>query len=492
MEHTDVARTTARPRTDDPPPSRPGGSWLPLLAVSLGFFMVILDVTVVTVAVPVVGERLAAGPTALQWVVDGYTLVFAALMLLSGGLGDRFGHRRAFLAGLIVFTVASAACGAATSVAVLIAARLVQGAGAALLVPASLALLRAAYPERAARARAFGVWAAVSGLGAAAGPVAGGLAVWGLSWRAVFLVNVPFGLLAVVFTLRCVPAPEPRAGVRLRLPAQLACLVSVAALTAALNEGGTLGWRSPWVLGCLAVSVASGLMAAPLLRAAVGTEAGTRGSGGSRRGLIGGTAVGVLLNFGIYGLVFLTTLYFQRQRGYGPLTAGLALLPMFAVMTVSSFVSGRMTARTGPRTPLVVGLLTGAAGLAGWLLAGAHTPYGLLAVPMALAGAGTSFAMPAATTSVMESASAGHDGTAAALLNAGRQLGSALGVALFGSLSARHLLSGMHVSAVLAATAFVAGAATAALTASALGGGPSGRALSTPAARAVAGRPRRP
>ncbi|GAA1930075.1 MFS transporter [Streptantibioticus ferralitis] len=162
-----------------------GRSWLPLLAVSLGFFMVILDVTVVTVAVPVLGSALRAGAAALQWVVDGYTLVFACLIPLCGALGDRFGHRRAFLAGLVVFTVASAACGGATTAEQLIAARLLRGAGAAMMVPASLALLRAGYPEPAARAQAFGVWGAVSGLGAAAGPVIGGLGVWGVSrWAA--------------------------------------------------------------------------------------------------------------------------------------------------------------------------------------------------------------------------------------------------------------------------------------------------------------------
>ncbi len=483
----------------------PERSWLPLLAVSLGFFMVILDVTVVTVAAPVLGGTLHTSASALQWVVDGYTLVFACLMLLCGALGDRFGHRRAFLTGLAVFTVASAGCGAAATGGQLIAARLVQGGGAALMVPASLALLRAAYPEQAARARAFGVWAAVSGLGAAAGPVIGGLAVWGVSWRAVFLVNLPFGLLATALTRRCVPAPRPRPGTRLRLPVQLLGVAALAALTTALNEGGTRGWADPLVLGCLGGCLAAGAACAVLLRrpATGGTgpqrcagraaicrrssaapswlagwfPAPLRGAAeprrsspdplgrAQRRGLAGGAAVGLLLNLGFYGLLFLATLYFQRQRGYGPLAAGLALLPMFVVMTVSSFASGRLAARTGPRAPMVAGLLAGALGLAGWLLAAPHTPYPVLVAPMALAGLGTSFAMPAATTAVMESAPRERGGTAAALLNAARQLGSALGVALFGSLSAARLIPGIHLSALLAATGFVLAAVTAAVTA---------------------------
>lgn len=440
---------------------RPGAGWLPLVAVSLGFFMVILDVTVVTVAVPAIGGALGAGGSALQWVVDGYTLVFACLMPLCGALGDRFGSRGAFLGGLLVFTAASAACGAASGPVWLIAARLAQGAGAALMVPASLALLRASYPEAGERARAFGVWAAVSGLGAAAGPLVGGLAVWGLSWRAVFLVNLPFGLLAVLLTRARVPAPAPRPGSRINVPAQVAGTIALAALTAGLNEGGSLGWSDPLVVVCFcAAAVGLGYAGVALRRGAA-----VRLPPARRRALVGGSAVGLLLNLGFYGLVFLATLYFQRQRGYGPLTAGLALLPMFVVMAMSSFVSGRMVARTGPRVPMVVGLLVGAAGLAGWLAAGPDTAYGWLAAPMALAGLGTSFAMPAATTAVMEAAPADRGGMAAASLNASRQLGSALGVALFGSLAAQRFLPGLHLSAVLAAVGFVTAACLAALTA---------------------------
>ena len=199
--------------------------------------------------------------------------------------------------------------------------------------------------------------------------------------------------------------------------------------------------------------------------------------------------VGLLLNFGFYGVLFLATLYFQRQRGYGALAAGLALLPMFVVMAGSSFASGRLTARGGPGRTMVAGLLTGAVGFAGWLLAGADTSYAVLVAPMVLAGAGTSFAMPAATVAVMESAPGERGGSAAALLNAARQLGSALGVALFGSLAARHLVAGVHSSAVLAAVAFVAAALVAAVTAP---GGARRGAVSTPAAPAPAGRPRRP
>ncbi|WP_251983389.1 MFS transporter, partial [Streptomyces rapamycinicus] len=190
-------RSTHRPpRSSDPPVAgavRKG----PLLAICLGYFLVILDVTVVNVAVPRIGAGLGAGQGALQWIVDGYTLVFAGLLLLCGGLGDRLGHRRVFLAGLGLFTVASAACALAPTAGFLIGARLAQGAGAATMVPASLALLGALHPEPGARARAFGVWGGIAGVAAAAGPVLGGVLVWGVGWRTVFLVNIPLGALAI-------------------------------------------------------------------------------------------------------------------------------------------------------------------------------------------------------------------------------------------------------------------------------------------------------
>ncbi len=466
---------TSRPSVRSPVPAEDrrgaGSSWAPLLAISFGFFMVVLDVTVVTVAVPTLGTDLHAGPSALQWVVDGYTLVFACLMLPCGGLGDRFGHRRAFLTGLAVFTAASAACGAAPTAGVLIAARLAQGAGAAAMVPASLALLRAAYPEPAARARAFGVWAAVSSLGAAAGPLVGGLAVSWVGWRAVFLVNLPFGLLAAVLTVRRVPAPPPHPGARLNVPAQIATLAALAALVGGLNEAGTRGWTDPMVLACLIIPAA--IAALGVLRRRTARPAAT----GGRRGPAGGAAVGLLLNVGFYGLLYLATLYFQRLRGYRPLEAGLALLPMFVVMAASSFLAGRLAARTGPRLPMIAGLVAGAVGLAGWLPAGPHTPYPLLIAPMAISGAGTSFAVPAVTAAVMESVPKERGGTAAALLNAARQLGSALGVALFGSLAASRLVPGLHASAVLAAAGYLLGAVVV------LAAFPRGGAASTDAGR---------
>ncbi|MFF6853208.1 MFS transporter [Streptomyces antimycoticus] len=474
-------RSPHRTSESSAPPVAAAVRRMPLLAICLGYFLVILDVTVVNVAAPRIGAGLAAGQGALQWIVDGYTLVFAGLLLFCGGLGDRLGHRRVFLAGLGLFTVASAGCALAPTVAVLVGARLAQGAGAATMVPASLALLGALHPEPAARARAFGVWGGIAGVAAAAGPVLGGVLVWGVGWRTVFLVNVPLGALAVWLTIRHVPATHPRPrGERppLDLAAQLTGVIAVAALTAGLNEAGGRGWTDPLVLGALAAAPLAGALFLWLERRAAAPALPPRLLTGFR--FPAALAVGVLLNLGFYGLLFLTTLYFQRHRGWDPLSTGLALLPMGALVAVASPLSGRVAARVGPHVPAVAGLLTGAVGLLGWAAVGPHTPYALLVVPLLLVGLGTSFTMPSATIAAMEAAPHEVRGAASGAFNAARQLGSAIGVALFGTLAAASASSafyaGMRRSAVIAAGCFLGGALLAAVS------GPAARAVSNASA----------
>ncbi|MEU9790882.1 MFS transporter [Streptomyces sparsogenes] len=459
-------RSPRPPRSADPAAGPPEVRRLPLLAICLGYFLVILDVTVVTVAVPRIAADLGAGHGVLQWVVDGYTLAFAGLLLLCGGLGDRLGHRRVFLAGLGVFTVASAGCALAPTAAVLVGARLAQGAGAAMMVPASLALLGELHPEPAARARAFGVWGGIAGSAAAAGPVLGGLLVWGVDWRAVFFLNVPVGVLAVVLTLRRVPAPkvsEARARRPLDVAAQLCAAAGVAALTAGLNEAGGRGWGDPLVLGCLAAAPLAGALFWRLERRAAAPALPPRLFAGFRFPAC--LAVGVLLNLGFYGLLFLTTVYFQWHRGFDPLGTGLALLPMGAMAALGSPLSGRLAARVGTRAPVVAGLLIGAAGLLGWCAAGPHTPYGLLLPALLAAGFGTSLAMPSATVAAMEAAPEEVRGAASGAFNAARQLGSAIGVALFGTLLAASggFYAGMRLSVAAGAGCFLAGTALAAV-----------------------------
>ncbi|MFC5719731.1 DHA2 family efflux MFS transporter permease subunit [Streptomyces gamaensis] len=441
-------------------------SWPPLIALSLGYFLVMLDVTVVTVAVPTIRESVGASTSAMAWVVDGYSTVFAGLLLLGGGLGDRLGHRKVFLTGLGVFTVASVGCGVATNAATLIASRLLQGAGGALLVPTSLALLAAAYPERAARAKVIGVWGGVAGVAFAAGPLVGGLLVGGLNWRTAFWINVPIAFLGMWLTVKYVPSPKARTGGRSLDPlGQVLGIVGLTALAAMLNEAGTKGWSSPVVLGALAVSVvALGLFLLVERRLETRAEDGKAPllppSLFRSPGFSSSAAVGVLLNLGYYGMLYLSTLYLQNERGYDALGAGIALLPTVCMAVVAAPLSGRLTARYGPYVPMTAALLLGSVGFLGWLLAGPDTPYWVLLFALITTGLATPTTVPAATAAIVQAAPDESAGVASAVFNVARQIGNAVGVALFSTLTAASgdLVPGLHTAAVIASAAFFVGA----------------------------------
>jgi DHA2 family methylenomycin A resistance protein-like MFS transporter len=431
-----------------------------LLAICLAYFLVILDATVVTVALPSIGADLGGGVTGLEWVVDGYTLAFAALLLTGGALADRLGPRRLFFAGLLVFAAASAACALAPSATALVLARVIQGCGAALMVPASLALIRVAYPAGRERAKAIGVWGAVAGVAAAAGPVVGGLLTDALSWRAVFVVNVPLAAVAVLLAGRFVPAapPDPRRG--LDPAAQLAGTLALGALTLALIEAGARGWTAPLVLAAFAAApVAMAGFAAIERRArAPMLPLGLLGN----RPFAGACAVGLLINLGFYGQLFVMSLAFQQQRGFSAVQTGVALLPEAVLVALSSALSGRLTARAGtPRPVMLAGLTLGAAGLTALALQPASASYALLVVPLMATGSGMALTMPAATTASLEAAPAELAGVASGALNAARQVGGAIGVALLGTLAAG--AGGTQAALAVAAAAFVLGAAVAAL-----------------------------
>ncbi|WP_443058996.1 MFS transporter [Streptomyces sp. NBC_00388] len=447
-----------RPR---PGPTAPGRSAAPLLAVCAGYFMVILDVTIINVAVPVVGRDLSASLTGIQWITDGYTLVFAGFLMTGGALGDRLGNRRVFCSGVVVFTVSSAACAFAPTDSFLVVARLAEGLGAALIVPGSLALLQESYQVQAARSRAFGLWGSMAGVAASAGPLLGGLLVSTVGWRWVFLINLPVGAACLLLTLRHV-APSPRhPGRPLDWPAQCAVVAAVALLIAGLNEAGRRGWSDPAVLaglGLAVTAVAAFVIRERLARTPVLPLRLLRSPAMS-----GGAAVGLLFNFAFYGMVFTASLDFQHQRGFTALETGLALFPAVAMTMFASVLSGRLSRRTGDRPLVVCGMLLGAIGLAGWAAAGADPAYPLLVAPMMATGFGTSFALTGSTATVMGAAPPAYAGAASALFNTTRQIGSATGVALGGSLLATSTGygAGLRGSMAIGALAYLTAAALA-------------------------------
>ena len=327
-----------------------GRLWsLALVAVCLGYFMVIIDTTIVNVAVPALQAGLHADVAGVEWVIDGYLLMLAALVLSGGALADRLGAHRIFQIGLGVFTVTSVICGVAPDVTVLIIARLIQGAGAAMSVPASLSLLRAAFPDARLRARAIGVWGTIAGVAAASGPILGGLLVTAGSWRLVFFVNVPIGLAAIVLTAH-VPAP---AGHKRNLDpaAQAVVVIALAALTTALIEGGSSG-LTPLVITAGVVFLAATVAFIALERHS--SDPMLPLSLFSDRSFTAGNIIGLLINLGFFGELFVLNLYLQRVLGYWALLAGVALLPQLGMLTAGSALSGRFTARMGSPRPALV------------------------------------------------------------------------------------------------------------------------------------------
>ena len=420
-----------------------------LLVMCVGYFLVLLDVTIVNVALPHVGAGLHAGVSSLQWVVDGYAIALAALMLAGGTIGDLYGHKRVVLGGLGLFGVGSIGCGLAPSIGTLVAARVVQGVGAALLLPGTLAIVTRVNPSQPP-ARAIGVWAGVGSAALPAGPVLGGALVAWLGWRSVFFVNVPIVAVALPAAAAVVRESREPAGRRLDVAGTALAAALLAALTYALIER----------------SIVAGVVAAALLAAFLAVE---------RRPdpmlplellrrpafTVANGAAGTM-NFCTLGMLFVVTLFLQDVQGRGPLAAGLVLLPLFAPLVVLAPLAGRVIARTGARGPIVVGLLAAAAGLA--LLAGASRGTGAAALlaPLLLWGCGLGVLTPGVVSAAMGAVERERAGLASAVNNTARQAGGAVGIAGFGALAAqRGVLAGLHAGALVAAALYVVAAGVA-------------------------------
>jgi MFS transporter, DHA2 family, methylenomycin A resistance protein len=419
----------------------------------LGSAVAMLEATVVNVALPAIGRDLGGGMTGLVWVVDGYTLMFATLLLFAGTLSDRIGARQSFGAGLATFVAASAVCAMAPELGVLVAARLAQGAGAAVILPASLALIREAYPNAAKRARAIAVWSIGAAVASAAGPVVGGF-VSLLSWRMIFFINLPVGVVAL-YLLSRIPR-SPRRAVPFDWAGQVAAVLGMGALTYGLVEGGAEGFGAPRVLTALAVAVAA--LTAFLVAQARGAHPMVPLELFRSRPVAVSMSVGFTFNIGFYGLVFLFSLYFQELRGLSPLATGLAFLPMTALTAFVNLVGARIAARFGPRVPISAGQFLMAVGLLSLCIAAAGAPIALLAVLMIPVGLGAALAIPTMTALLVNSVPAERAGTASGVLNTCRQLGGALAVAVFGALVAHRetFLDGLRVSLLIAALLLLA------------------------------------
>jgi len=424
---------------------------LTLAAMSLGYGVVQLDVTIVNTALDAMGRALGGGVAELQWVVSAYTIAFAAFILTAGALGDRIGAKRVFMAGFAIFTAASLACALSPNAVVLIAARLVQGLAAAILVPNSLALLNHAYADDRERGRAVAVWAAGASLALTAGPLVGGALITLVGWRAIFLVNLPIGLAGLWLSWRYASETTRARSREIDLLGQLAAIGALGALAGAIIEGGALGWDHPAVIAAFVGAAVLAVLfvwresraAQPMLPLSLfGHRLFTLTS-----------LVGLLVNIANYGLIFVLSLYFQRINGLSAWWTGLAFVPMMAAVLPVNLLAPRLSERIGPCPTIVVGACISALGCLGLLWIEAGTSYWTICAQTIAISGGLGLLVPPLTSTLLGSVEKARSGIAAGVLNATRQTGSVLGVALFGSLVAsdRAFMTGLHLSLVVSA-----------------------------------------
>ena len=427
---------------------------LVLAATSISYIVVILDTSIVNVALGSIADALATSTEGLQWVVNAYTLSFASLLLTGGALGDRLGAKQVYFAGLAVFTLASALCGVAPDLAALIGARALQGIGASMLVPCSLMLINRAYSDPGERGRAIGLWAACGGAAMAGGPLIGGILIHAFGWRSIFLANLPIGLIGLWLTSRVAGTDHvdlASAKRPLDLAGQATAILALGTLIAVLIEGHSFGWRSPWISSGIALSVlAAGSFIAieskrsqPMLPLSLFSN------------LIFSSAafVSMISAMTFYGLIFTLSLYFQQVRAYSPLLTGLAFLPLTALVTAGSMSAAWFVRMSGPRRPILFALGIYTIGFLAMLMSTDTSPYWLVALPMPAIGFFAGLITPLATRSLMDTVDKNRAGIAAGVLNSARQTGAALGVAIFGAMltTPGQFERGMHTAMAMAA-----------------------------------------
>ncbi|MET9079251.1 MFS transporter [Streptomyces sp. NPDC004232] len=429
-----------------------------LTVTCLGQFMVLLDNTIVGAALPDMQHRLHTQLTGLQWIVDAYVLLVAMLLMSGGIFADRFGRKRVYLTGVAVFTAASLVCALAPSLGWLIVGRVLQGIGAAALSPASLALLAAAYPVPQERIKAIGMWAGLSGIGLAAGPVAGGVLTEAFGWPAIFLVNLPIGVVLLLVGLRHLDESRNPSAAAIDIPGTVLSILAVGMLTYGLIEGSVRGWTSPVILGSFTAAV--------ILLAAFVTVEARRSEPmlplrlfRQRLFTVSNTAM-VVVGFALMGSSFFFSQFFVRVQGSSILRAGLQTLPLSLAMVVVSPYAGRLAARYGFRIVATTGLALAGLGLLALGTVHAETGYGNVWWRMALVGTGFALTMSPLTGAAIQAVSPQEGGLASGISSTTRQIGAVLGVALLGAIVRTQQSGGASFEAGLNSAFLAAGAVT--------------------------------
>jgi MFS transporter, DHA2 family, methylenomycin A resistance protein len=433
--------------------------WPIVAATSFGFALMQLDVSIVNVALARISESLGCGVAGLQWVIDSYAIAFASLLLAAGALGDRVGARRAYIAGLTVFASASVACGIAPSTGTLIAARALQGVGAAFVVPCSLALLtHACGDDGVARARAISLWTAAGSVTLSAGPLLGGVLVDALGWRSIFLVNIPIGAAGIWWTQRTVAETPPQNGAP-DLPGQALAMLTLLSLTGAIIEAGHRGMDAPVVVAGFVGAMLCG--AGFILREARTADPMVPLGLFRNATFSAATLVGVVINLTLYGTIFLLGLYLQQILGYSPAIAGFAFLPLPVALGMANVAAGTVGHRFGLRIPMTLGLII--AGTGYWLLAGLSetTHYASLLPGLVVIPLGVGLSVPLMTSALLATVPRTRSGVASGVLNTVRQAGGGIGVALFGAFMAGGGVAGIRSALILSATLLAGGAVVA-------------------------------
>jgi EmrB/QacA subfamily drug resistance transporter len=414
--------------------------WWTLAAVAFGLFMIMLDNTIVNVALPSIERDLHMTISSLEWVVTAYALTFAALLITGGKLGDYYGRRKMFVVGLVVFTASSLACGLAPNAGFLIGARAVQGAGSALMNPATLSIITATFEPRE-RGRAIGIWAGVSAMALAIGPLIGGLIVDNLNWNWIFFVNVPVGVVGIVVSRLVIrESRDTSAEQSIDFPGLVTSGLGLLALCYALIEGNRHGWTSPEILGLFAASVV--LVAAfvlaehrqrlPMLDLSLFRISSFAGS----------NVVAMMVSLGMFGVFFYVSLYVQNILGYSPTKAGATFLPMTLLIIVVAPIAGNLSDKIGSRWLMGAGMtLLGISSLL-YLRVGVHTSYWTLLPQMLVGGFGMAMTMSPMTSAAMASVPIDKAGVGSGVLNSFRQVGGSLGIALMGAILASYVTAG--------------------------------------------------